>query len=110
MQPQFQNLTILSTKQKKESRVFGYIRVSTFTQYDTGSSLQTQEAQIKTYCNLHNLILQYIYKDEGISSKDIKGRPGLQNLLTNIKSNDIYIFASISRLGRSIVNNLEIMQ
>ncbi len=91
-------------------KVFGYIRVSTFTQYDTGFSLQTQEAQIKSYCNSHNLNLQYIYRDERLSGKDIISRPGLTTLLNNLKCGDIYIFTSISRLGRSIAHNISIMQ
>ncbi len=95
---------------KKIFRVFGYIRVSTFTQYDTGSSLQTQEAQIKSYCNSHNLNLQYIYKDERISGKDIIGRPGLTTLLNNLQSGDIYIFPSISRLSRLTAHNISILQ
>jgi site-specific DNA recombinase len=95
---------------KKTFRVFGYIRVSTLTQYDTGSSLQTQEAQIKTYCNINNLNLQYIYRDEGISGKNIDGRPVLKTLLSNLQSGDIYIFASISRLERSTAHNISIMQ
>jgi site-specific DNA recombinase len=95
---------------KKIFRVFRYIRVSTLTQYDTGSSLQTQEAQIKSYCATHNLNLQYIYRDEGISGKDIDGRPALKTLLSNLHSGDIYIFTSISRLGRSTAHNIAIMQ
>lgn len=95
---------------KKTFRVFGYIRVSTLTQYDTGSSLQTQEAQIKTYCNAHDLNLQYIYRDEGISGKNIDGRPALKTLLSNLQNGDIYIFTSISRLGRSTAHNISIMQ
>jgi site-specific DNA recombinase len=89
--------------------LYVYIRVSTLTQYDTGSSLQTQEAQIKLYCNSNKLNLQHIYKDEGISGKDIDERP-LKTLLSNLQSGDIYIFTSISRLGRLTTNNILIMQ
>ena len=56
--------------------MFRYVRVSTLTQYDTDSSLQTQKAQIKAYCNSYDLNLQYIYRDEEIS-----GRPALKTYI-----------------------------
>jgi site-specific DNA recombinase len=90
--------------------VFRYIRVSTNLQYNTGFLLQIQEAQIKTYCNSHDLYLLYSYKDEGFSGKDIVSRPRLTALLDNLQSGDIYIFLSISRLRRSIAHNISIMQ
>ncbi len=54
--------------------------------------------------------MQYIYRDERISRKDINGRLALKTLLSNLQSGDIYIFTSISRLSRSIAHNISIMQ
>jgi site-specific DNA recombinase len=90
-----------------ETRVFGYIRVSTFRQIDN-HSLVTQESQIKDYCKNNKLTLQRIYRDEGLSGIEMYNRPGLTNLLSDVRPGDVYIIPSLSRLGRSMINNMTI--
>ena len=51
MQSQFQISTTLSFQQKEKPRVFGYIRVSTFTQYDTVAHWQVlQRTKLIPHC------------------------------------------------------------
>ena len=90
------------------SRVFGYARVSTYYQKVYSTSLKAQRAKIEKYCNVNNLKLQYLYADPAKSGKNIKNRPAMQALLANIKEGDIYIFTSISRLGRATADNIHI--
>ena len=93
-------------------RVFGYIRVSTLIQCDKDKkfSLETQEAQIQTYCKENNLQLTHIYADPGVSGKTITKRKGLMALLEDLQYGDIYIFTSISRLGRSTKDNITVIE
>jgi DNA invertase Pin-like site-specific DNA recombinase len=91
------------------SRVFGYARVSTYYQKMYGISLEAQEDRILKYCEQNKLTLQYLYSDPAKSGKSIKNKPGIQALLNNIKEDDIYIFTSVSRLGRATSDNLHIL-
>lgn len=86
----------------------GYIRVSTAIQAEEGFSLNNQEKLIKEYCDKEKLELEKIYEDRGISGKSIVGRPGMMDLLRNLKPGLVVIFPSMSRLSRNTLDTLEI--
>ena len=89
------------------AKVVGYIRVSTTEQASDGVSLAAQEHKIRAYCDLYDLELVTIYRDEGLSGKDLQ-RPGLQNALSHCdpkhgEASGIVV-AKLDRLTRSIVD------
>jgi len=61
-------------------RIGAYIRVSTEEQARGGVSMEMQEAKIRAYCEVYDLSLVTLIRDEGISAKDITGRPGVRGL------------------------------
>lgn len=83
-----------------------YIRVSTEDQAKHGVSLKAQEEALKNYANASGYSVLKIYKDEGKSGKDIKGRPELQKLLKDAemrKFQAIFIY-KLDRLSRSLMD------
>ncbi len=92
-----------------KDRVVGYVRVSTKGQVKDGYSLSYQTEEIQRFCNLHNLELLDIYKDEGISGAKVDEdeltieREGLQEMLTDLKWQDVkyVVVLNTSRLWRS---------
>lgn len=95
---------------KRKVRIIGYCRVSTAEQASGNSSLDFQISKIREYAiENYKKRPDLYYRDAGYSGKDIEGRPGLTKLLSNIKPGDIYIFTSVSRLGRNTRYNAEIL-
>lgn len=83
-------------------KAIGYIRVSTDHQVKSGLSIQAQEKQIRSYCELYNIKLVSIIKDEGLSAKTLR-RAGLQRVLSLLgTSADALIVAKLDRLTRSV--------
>jgi len=83
-----------------------YVRVSTEDQAKHGISLKAQEEALKNYANALGYEILKIYKDEGKSGKDIKGRPELQKLLEDAevrKFQAIFIY-KLDRLSRSLMD------
>ena len=76
-------LTCRSAWGEDSMKAIGYIRVSTDRQAHEGVSLEMQTVKIKQYCELNDLELVEILSDEGISAKNIKGRPGFQKALSS---------------------------
>lgn len=62
-------------------KVYGYIRVSTEMQKETGYGLETQVRSIKDHCKKNNFELIRVFRDEGISGTEFDDRPALQELL-----------------------------
>jgi len=77
-------------------------------QVEDGSSLDSQRDRIKRYCDYKKYELKYIYSDEGLSGGKID-RPALQQMLNDIKKDDIIITISITRLSRSIRDCISIL-
>ncbi len=100
----------LQLKINPGSRVFGYIRVSTYYQKEYGASLEAQKDRILKHCKENNLSLPYLYEDAAQSGKNIHDRPSMKALLADIRTGDIYIFTSISRLGRKTLDNIYIFE
>jgi len=83
-----------------------YVRVSTEDQVKLGISLEAQEESLKNYSSALGYELFKIYKDEGRSGKDIKGRPAMQELLHDAelrKFQAIFIY-KLDRFSRSLMD------
>lgn len=70
----------------KTSKAIGYIRVSSDEQAREGLSLEAQERKIRNYCELKDLELIDIYRDEGVSGfKVLEKRPGGSKVLDALR-------------------------
>lgn len=88
-----------------ERKIAGvYIRVSTEDQAREGFSLGEQEEKLLQLCNFKELEVYKVYKDAGISAKDMEHRPQFQEMLQDMKAGKInYIVAyKLDRITRSV--------
>lgn len=101
----------LSTPFSEEKKIAGiYIRVSTEDQAREGFSLGEQEEKLRQLCKYNGFEIFKVYKDAGISAKDMKNRPAFQTMLEDMKNGLInYIVAyKLDRVTRS-VRDLEVL-
>ena len=66
-----------------------YMRVSTEDQAREGFSLGEQEEKLLQLCNFKDLEVYKVYKDAGISAKDMEHRPQFQAMLQDMKEGKI---------------------
>ena len=94
--------------EKKKAGI--YIRVSTEDQAREGFSLGEQEEKLKHLCKYKEYKVFKVYKDTGISAKDMEHRPAFQQMLTDMRAGKInYIVAyKLDRVTRS-VRDLEVL-
>jgi DNA invertase Pin-like site-specific DNA recombinase len=80
----------------------GYVRVSTEEQVREGVSLDAQEARIRAYAVAKDLELVDVIHDEGLSGKDLAGRPGMQRLIAACEAGAIgaVLVVKLDRLSR----------
>ena len=93
------------TKNDDKPKIAGiYIRVSTEDQAREGFSLGEQEEKLRQLCKYKDYNVFKIYKDAGISAKDMEHRPGFQEMLEDMKKGKInYIVAyKLDRVTRSV--------
>ena len=84
--------------------VYGYVRVSTEKQ-----TCKNQKLEIRNYCKYHKLKnIKFI--SETISGTKAPEKRKLGELLKTIEEGDVVIIAEISRLGRSLMMILNILQ
>jgi DNA invertase Pin-like site-specific DNA recombinase len=83
-----------------------YLRVSTQDQ-----TTLNQEIELKKYCEINNLDIFRIYKDEGISGSKTS-RPQLDLMLQDMrnKSFDVIVVWKFDRLGRSTAHLLQVLE
>lgn len=93
---------IIMDNERKTAGV--YIRVSTEDQAREGFSLGEQEEKLLQLCNFKDLEVYKVYKDAGISAKDMEHRPQFQAMLQDMKEGKInYIVAyKLDRITRSV--------
>ncbi|MBO6281459.1 MAG: recombinase family protein [Alphaproteobacteria bacterium] len=84
--------------------IYGYIRVSTHKQ-----SYDAMEREIAEYAKTHNFKIDKWIEETISSRKALKNRK-LGILLEQLKNNDILIATEISRLGRSLLEVMAILQ
>ena len=95
----------------EEKKIVGiYIRVSTEDQAREGFSLGEQEEKLRALCKYKGFEIFKVYKDAGISAKDMKNRPQFQQMIEDMKNGLInYIVAyKLDRVTRS-VRDLEVL-
>ncbi len=97
-----------------ESKPLGaiYIRVSTEEQAKQGVSLSAQEEALKNYASALGYDVLKVYKDEGKSAKDIKGRPEMTQILADAQAHKfqaifVYKLDRFSRSLRDLIDTIE---
>jgi DNA invertase Pin-like site-specific DNA recombinase len=85
-----------------QQRVYGYCRVSTDRQADSGISLDEQERKLEARCLEHGWRLEHVYVDAGVSgSTPLAKRPQGAKLLAALRPGDVMIAAKMYRCFRS---------
>ena len=84
-------------------KIYGYIRVSSAQQAESGLSLEAQEAKIRAQAAVSDIFIDDIVSDAGKTAKNIQ-RPGLERVMNEIKAGrvDVVIVQKLDRLTRSI--------
>jgi len=92
-------------------RVFGYVRVSTSEQAQSGLGLVAQEANIRADCDGRGWELLGVVSDEGESGKSLD-RPGLHNALERIAAGEAegLIAAKLDRISRSVRDFADLLE
>ena len=91
---------------KAKTVVAIYIRVSTTEQAQEGYSLDAQEHLLTDYCKARKYKVYKIYRDEGISAKDIEHRPGMMELLNDAENKKfcMIIVWKLTRFSRNLAD------
>ncbi len=84
--------------------VYGYIRVSTDRQ-----TVENQRYEIKNFCKKNDMKIDGWISDEGISGTKDPEKRELGKLLTKVKSGDYILCSELSRLGRSLMMIMAIL-
>lgn len=84
--------------------VYGYIRVSTDKQ-----TVENQRYEINNFCKKNNMKIDGWILDEGISGTKDPEKRELGKLLTKAKSGDYILCSELSRLGRSLMMIMAIL-
>jgi DNA invertase Pin-like site-specific DNA recombinase len=85
---------------------FGYVRVSTEEQADSGLGLESQRQRIRAYCEMKGLQLASVFEDPGLSGgKPLGCRPAGCRLLAEARhKKPIVVVAKLDRLFRSVAD------
>src|SRR5262245_32369837 len=85
---------------------YGYIRVSSDEQADSGLGLEAQRQRIRAYCDLKGLQLTTLFEDPAISGgKPLSSRPARSRLLADARRHRaILVVAKFDRLFRSVAD------
>jgi putative DNA-invertase from lambdoid prophage Rac len=88
-------------------QVFGYVRVSTAEQANSGLSLDTQRRQIEGWAAVKGWDVAAVFVEAGVSgSVPLADRPEGQRLLTTLRPGDVVITAKLDRMFRSAADAL----
>lgn len=94
--------TRLDPVQSAGPRVWGYARVSTDMQADSGISLDEQQRKIEARCAENGWWLERVYIDAGVSGSVPLGlRPEGEKLLRIVRPGDVVCAAKLDRMFRS---------
>ncbi|MGD6870598.1 recombinase family protein [Sutcliffiella horikoshii] len=88
-----------------------YCRVSTEEQASEGYSISAQLQTLRQYAQLYGWQIAEEYVDEGISGKDIKGRPAMQRMISDVEKDKFQavLVWKISRLSRNMLDTLVLL-
>src|SRR5271154_6092648 len=88
-------------------KVYGYCRVSTAEQANSGLSLDTQQQQITGYGMMKGWSVAEFFVEAGVSgSVPLADRPEGQRLLASLQPGDVIITAKLDRAFRSAADAL----
>lgn len=90
-------------------RCYIYIRVSTREQAEEGYSISEQQERLIKYAEAMGWTIVKVYIDPGHSGGTMD-RPGLQEMIANIKEVDIVLVDKLDRLSRSLYDTLYMIQ
>ncbi|EGQ23792.1 site-specific DNA recombinase [Sporosarcina newyorkensis 2681] len=92
-------------------RVAIYCRVSTEEQASEGYSITAQLQTLRNYAGLYGWQVVKEYVDEGVSGKNISGRPAMQQLVVDVEKDefDAVLVWKISRLSRNMLDTLTVL-
>ena len=86
------------------NRAYGYLRVSTDAQADSGLGLEAQRSAITAAAARLGLDLGDVFTDAGVSGAlELEDRPGLFAAVNALKRGDTLLVAKRDRLGRDVV-------
>jgi DNA invertase Pin-like site-specific DNA recombinase len=92
------------TMKSRVARAFGYLRVSTDSQADSGLGLEAQREAIEKAAGRLGLALADVFTDAGLSGAlDMESRPNLFAAVQSLKRGDVLIVAKRDRLGRDLI-------
>jgi DNA invertase Pin-like site-specific DNA recombinase len=92
-------------------RCYGYIRVSSDEQAETGQSLQIQEQQLRGWALQHSQTLDAIYIEPGVSGAiAFSGRPEGGKLWAGLQRGDTVVAAKLDRMFRSAADCLSVVE
>lgn len=88
-----------------------YVRVSTEEQASEGYSISAQLQTLRQYAHLYDWQIAEEYVDEGISGKDIKGRPAMQRMILDVEKDKFQavLVWKISPLSRNMLDTLVLL-
>lgn len=103
------NLDMIQSEPQKKAAV--YARVSTMEQAEEGYSIDEQTRVLREWCEREGYIVYKEYVDRGKSGKNIKGRPALQQLLSDAqqKTFDVVLVWKMNRFSRKSLDLLSIV-
>jgi DNA invertase Pin-like site-specific DNA recombinase len=90
-------------------RVYGYMRVSTDQQADSGLGLGAQRAAILQEASRRGWRCVEYVEDGGWSGSNLD-RPGIAALLPRLRRGDVLVIAKLDRLSRSLVDAAGLLQ
>lgn len=92
-------------------RVAIYCRVSTEEQASEGYSIAAQLQTLRQYAQLYGWEVAEEYIDEGISGKNISGRPAMRKLVADVEMDKFQavLVWKISRLSRNMLDTLTLL-
>ena len=89
-------------------RAFGYCRVSSDSQADSGLSIDEQQTKIKARCVENGWQLERVYVDAGVSGGIPLGEGA--RLLNTVRPGDVVVAAKMDRMFRSAANALHVIE
>lgn len=91
-------------KHTRPARAFGYLRVSTDQQSESGLGLDAQRVAVEQAALRLGLPLADVFTDAGLSGAlDLESRPSLFAAVQGLKRGDVLIVAKRDRLGRDLI-------
>ena len=91
-------------------RCYGYARVSTVQQASEGESLDVQQRVIAGYAQMHDLVVDKVFVERGVSgSKPLGDRPQGAALLAILQPGDVVITPKLDRMFRSALDALDVL-